>query len=181
MRLPLWLVNYGDSAAPAVSATLSTTDTLVSVLDSVQSFGSVSGHDSAETREQGYRIAVASACPDAHTIAFSLACRDSLGAMQQTGFEVMVSAPVLYYDAVQCNDSTGNNNNRLDPGETAELIVTLRNTGHGPAESTRATLHSLDWRLTVLDSLGFFGIGPGRQHRPQPRGLLPGLSRIDVA
>jgi len=160
VRLPVWLVNYGDTAAPAVSATLSAGDTLVSVLDSVQSFGRVSGHDSAETREQGYHITVAPACPDAHTIGFSLACRDSFGVVQQTGFEVMVSAPVLNYDAVQCNDSTGNGNHRLDPGETAQLIVTLRNAGHGPAESTRATLHSWDSRLTVLDSVGFFGIVP---------------------
>lgn len=161
VRLPTWLVNYGDSAAPAVSASLSTSDTLALVLDSTQTFGRVSGHDSAETREPGYRIAIAPACPDAHTIAFALACRDSFGTMQQTGFEVMVSAPVLNYDAVRCSDSSGNNNGRLDPGETAELIVTLRNTGHGPAESTRAVLHSGDSRLVVLDSIGFFGIVPG--------------------
>jgi hypothetical protein len=153
-------VNYGDSAARAVSAVLSTSDTLASVLDSLQSFGAVPGHDSAATREQGYRLAIAPACPDAHLLAFALACRDSLGVLQQTGFEVMVSAPVLTYDAVQCSDSAGNGNQRLDPGETAELIVTLRNAGHGPAESTRAVLHSLDSRLTVLDSVGSFGTVP---------------------
>lgn len=160
VRLPLWLVNYGDSAAPAVNATLATSDTLLSLLDSVQSFGAVSGHDSARTQQSGYRVQVSPTCPDDHVVPFSLACRDSLGTVENTEFHLTVAAPILEYDHFQVMDSGTNNNGRLDPGETAELVVTLRNAGHGPAESTRALLHSQDSRLVVLDSIGFFGTVP---------------------
>lgn len=161
VHLPLWLVNYGDSSARTIVATLATTDSFAQVLDSTQTFGTVPGHDSARTRESGYRVRISPACPDACVLPFSLACRDSVGAVQNTEFQLTVSAPILDYDHFQVVDSSANNNGRLDPGETAELIVTLRNTGHGPAESTRVVLHSSDSRLTVLDSFGFFGIVPG--------------------
>jgi hypothetical protein len=161
VRLPLWLVNYGDSSARTVVATLATLDSLAQVLDSVQTFGSIPGHDSARTQQSGYRVRISPACPDAHVVPFSLACADSLGTVENTEFQLTVSAPILDYDRLQVMDSSTNNNGRLDPGETAELVVTLRNTGHGPAESTRVTLHSSDSRLTVLDSFGFFGIIPG--------------------
>jgi hypothetical protein len=161
VRLPLWLVNYGDSTARTVTATLATTDSFAQVLDSVQTFGSIPGNDSAETRQSGYQVHISAACPDAHVLPFSLACRDSLGTVQNTGFQLTTAAPILEYDHLQIMDSSTNNNGRLDPGETAQVVVTLRNTGRGPAESTRVTLHSSDSRLTVLDSFGFFGAIPG--------------------
>lgn len=158
VRLPLWLLNYGDSSARTVVATLATTDSFAQVLDSTQTFGTVPGHDSALTRESGFRVHISPTCPDAHVVPLSLACRDSLETVQNAGFQLAIAAPVLEYDYLQVMDSSGNNNGRLDPGETAELVVTLNNAGHGPAESTRVILRSPDSRLTVLDSFGFFGI-----------------------
>ena len=51
----------------------------------------------------------------------------------------------------------GNNNGRIDPGETSELFATLRNAGLGHGYNVRAVLRSGDTRLQVADSLGVFG------------------------
>jgi len=45
----------------------------------------------------------------------------------------------------------------IDPGETGDIIATLRNTGLGNAYGVTATLRSTDARLQVTDSTGSFG------------------------
>jgi hypothetical protein len=69
----------------------------------------------------------------------------------------MVCAPVLALSAQTVVDTAGNRNGRLDPCETAQLVVTLSNSGLGPADSTRCVLRSTDPRLIVTDSLTDIG------------------------
>jgi hypothetical protein len=51
------------------------------------------------------------------------------------------SAPRLYYDEHSIDDSSGNDDGRPDPGETVNLMVTIRNVGT-QADSVAATLTS---------------------------------------
>ncbi len=54
-------------------------------------------------------------------------------------------------------DSTGNNNGRLDQGETAILLATLRNFGGEDCNNVTGTFRSYDARLAVTDSTGAWG------------------------
>ncbi|MBM3323856.1 hypothetical protein FJY69_10320, partial [candidate division WOR-3 bacterium] len=71
-------------------------------------------------------------------------------------------APVLELVAVRVLDSPpgGNNNGRLDRGETAQVEVTLRNVGEAASDSTEGRLRSCDYRLVVSDSVGTWGLIP---------------------
>ncbi len=60
-------------------------------------------------------------------------------------------------DYVIDDSGSGNNNGQLDPGETADLIVTLRNNGDIPAVNTIGTLSSEDDYVTVIDFIKNFG------------------------
>jgi len=74
---------------------------------------------------------------------------------------VVVNAPALSYNGLRVVDSTGNSNGRLDPGEQAQLVVSLRNVGRLPANAVSGNLHSWNAYVTVDDSTGVFGdIGP---------------------
>jgi hypothetical protein len=74
---------------------------------------------------------------------------------------VVSNAPSLAMSNLRVADSTGNNNGRLDPGEQAPLVVTLRNNGRQPALSVTGRLHGWSSYITVNDSQGTFGtIGP---------------------
>ena len=157
VTLPVWVINYGDSTAQSATAALSTADTLATMLDSVLGLGDIPGRDSACTSPQGFRLSIASACPDRHVIGFDLKCRDVRGDTWASGFSVMVCAPVLALSAEAVVDTAGNRNGRLDPCETAQLVVTLSNSGLGPADSTRCVLRSTDPRLVVTDSLADIG------------------------
>lgn len=54
------------------------------------------------------------------------------------------------------DNASGNGNGRLDYGETADLLVTLKNT-YQTISGVNATLSGLDPLLTVTDSLSFYG------------------------
>jgi len=65
--------------------------------------------------------------------------------------------PSIRLQSTQVIDSTGNKNGRLDPGETANLLVTLRNFGGATCGSVTGTFRAYDARLTVTDSTGAWG------------------------
>jgi len=54
-------------------------------------------------------------------------------------------------------DSSGNNNGRLDPGETVKLTSTLQNIGGEAITNLTTTIRSSDLYITVTDSTGYFG------------------------
>ena len=59
--------------------------------------------------------------------------------------------------SVEILDNTGGNGNgRLDYGETADLLVTLKNT-YQTVSGVNATINSLDALLTATDSISFYG------------------------
>ncbi len=73
------------------------------------------------------------------------------------------SVPVFAaYEASTIDDddaggSSGNGNARINPGETIELPVALRNHGTNPAAGVTATIASADPYLTISDSAESFG------------------------
>ncbi len=71
-----------------------------------------------------------------------------------------VNKPVLVYDR---NTVTGGNNNgRLDPGETANLNVYIGNIGNVTATNVRGRLGENDPYITINDSLGTYrNLNPG--------------------
>ena len=65
--------------------------------------------------------------------------------------------PMLVMQGMTVLDPGGNNNGRVDPGETAQLEMTLRNTGGAACNNTAGTLTSGDARLVVSDANGTWG------------------------
>ena len=161
--LPSWVINYGDSTAFDVRGNVSTPDTFATVLDSMHSFGTLAGGDSAYADSAGFTATIGANCPDGYVAWLDLACRDSLARVWHSDLKLVVGAPVLQYVSVTVKDSAGNNNGRLDPLETAQLVVTLYNSGFGSASNVRGVLRSGDWRLTVPDSLADFGNIAGKR------------------
>jgi hypothetical protein len=72
--------------------------------------------------------------------------------------EVLPQPQIIYFQ-MDCyaDDSKGNGNGRIDPGETVDLVVTLRNHGGLTAENTTGELNFDPAFLTVGDSKAIFG------------------------
>jgi hypothetical protein len=95
-------------------------------------------------------------------VLFTLFCHDSADSSWSSQFGLTVYAPVLTYQSHQVTG--GNGNGILDPGETANLIVTIKNEGGAAASSVTSTLTTSSPYLTINDGSGNFGtIAPGAQ------------------
>ena len=65
-------------------------------------------------------------------------------------------APYVFKQSHVIDDWMGNNNGRMDPGETVDLIVTLMNSGLD-ANNVQAVLRESDPYVTLTDSVSSFG------------------------
>ncbi len=162
VRLPLWVKNWGSAAANSVSAKLRTTDPNITVTDSARSFGTIGAGDSAWTGVNGFCFNVALACTNGYALRFQLVLRDANDSVWTSNFGLWVGAPVLGYAGQSVNDPPpgGNGDGKIDPGETAQLMVTVRNLGMGHGYNVAARLRSGDARFHVTDSAASYGLIP---------------------
>jgi PKD repeat protein len=61
-----------------------------------------------------------------------------------------ITGPYIIMDGYVVDDATGNNNGQLDPGETADFIITLKNVGTESALEIVGTLVCSDPHVTIL-------------------------------
>jgi len=156
IELPIWVKNWGEDSGEDITGMLSTHDTVVTLSDTLKEFGSIPAGDSAYTGANGYNLYVQSTCPNKHTVQLTLTCTDNRDSTWVSHFDLVVYAPVLSYQAVSVvNDDNGNN--LLEPGETADLVVTLKNEGDASAEDVTSTLLSSSSDITITDESGTFG------------------------
>jgi hypothetical protein len=155
--LPTWVKNYGSLAANSVTARLRTHTAGATVTDSTATFGTVGAGDSAFDHT-AFGMSVDNGLANGYPVACSLICRDALDSTWVSFMTLHVGAPVLGYVEKSVRDSLGSQpNGKLDPGETADLTVTLSNSGLANAYNVHAALRSGDARLVVLDSLADYG------------------------
>jgi hypothetical protein len=156
-RIPMWVKNYGTQAASSVTGRLIAHTAGVTIGDSIKSFGTVNGADSAYN-SQGFGMSVNAGLPNNYAIACSLVCKDSDDSTWVSYVTFRVGAPVIMFVDKVVKDSAGSQpNGKLDPGETADLEITLGNTGIGNATNVQAVLRSGDSRLAVPDTLAVYG------------------------
>jgi len=159
INLPMWLKNWGNAAAQGVSARLRTTDPNITMIDTLRDLGNIAAGDSAWTGANSFRFTVAPSCTNGYALRFAVVAKDSRDTTWTSPLTLVVGAPSLVYASYAADDPPpgGNGNGMLDPGETGDIIVTLRNTGLGNAYGVTGILRSTDARLQVGDSTGSFG------------------------
>ncbi|MBN2465130.1 T9SS type A sorting domain-containing protein, partial [candidate division WOR-3 bacterium] len=160
VKVPMWVKNWGQLTANSVTAKLRTFDPNAQVTDSSKSFGNINSGDSAYTGANGFGLHVNSGLSNGYTVACSLYCKDALDSTWTSVASLTVGTPVLGEKAVTVVDTAygGNKNGRIDPGETANLMVRIGNTGLGHGYNCHAVLRSGDVRFTVFDSAASYGL-----------------------
>ncbi|MEE8597497.1 MAG: C25 family cysteine peptidase, partial [bacterium] len=147
VEIPLWVKNWGQNQGDNITGTLSSTDTYVVLSDTIKNFGNIPANDSAYTGADGYNLDISPTCPNCHSMLFTLTCNDDVDSTWVSQFNLMVYAPILtYVDVSVVNDNNGNG--YLDPGETADLIVTIENEGGAAAENITSTLTTTSSDIT---------------------------------
>lgn len=159
--LSLYLVNDGNEDAVDVITNLSTSSPYVTMADTTEDYGTIAPDDTVGIWN-GYRFTVADSIPDNTTIDFTAVAQDTSEQTYTMYFSLTAHAPVLQYAYYEIVDTTGNNNGKLDPGETADLKVYLTNTGSSEAINVIEDLSGDDEWVSVGGSQANFDtIGAG--------------------
>jgi hypothetical protein len=157
--LGVWAKNWGSDAAINVCGDLSESDTFASISIYRSKYGRIPAGDSSLSKPY-YRFSIAENCPNRHAIEFTLQLYDNKGNVWIAYPEVTVFAPAISYLHDTIMD--GNNNGLLDPGETVDLAVTIKNEGDQTAENTCARLVSYSPHVSIQVDSGYYGLlAPG--------------------
>jgi hypothetical protein len=153
IEMSLWVRNFGLVQAVKTYGSLKTTDPYVSIQADSVYFGDIPATDSVVTPDNTV-FTVPVGCPDGHDLEFDLHCYDSVGTCWVSCPRIRVYAPVLEYQEHAVNDSGQiDPNGKLDPGETAKVVVGIRNNGSVTATDIQAVLRTEDIHITISDSI----------------------------
>jgi hypothetical protein len=136
------LKNVGSELASNVVAKLMTSDMYITVEDSVMDFGDIDT-SSVATVNNAFKVFVSPETPNGYVVSFELEMvfgNDTT----YSYFTETVNAPELKYLSFVIDDSYGNNNGKLDPGESAMFTVYFTNSGNSDAYSVSTMLTTID-------------------------------------
>ncbi len=140
LKFSLRLTNLGTEGAQNVVATISSDDNFVSILDDTENYGNIAPGDTVSVAD-GFEIQVADSVPDLHPLSFNLTITSDTNVWTKT-FKIIAHAPDLKFVEFSIDDSNGNNNGQLDPGETVNMTVKIDNEGSSDAYNVMAQLVS---------------------------------------
>lgn len=144
--LNLAMKNVGVANASNVEVTISTDDEYVTITDASENFGTIEP-DGVVMMSDAFEIEVANDIPNGHSIMIDVTATGS--DTWESSFSLTAVAGVLEYANYSITDPEGNNNGKLDPGETAELHVSIANTGGAMAGSVVGNLSTSDSYVTI--------------------------------
>ncbi len=140
IQLNVTLKNIGIDPASNVSATLSCTNSNITITSANSTFGNINA-GATETVNNAFAFTVAGNIPDQDPAIFAISATNG-SEIWTSGFSFPLNAPVLGVQAVQISDPSGNQNNRIDPGETVNITFNTMNSGHAVSPQATAILTS---------------------------------------
>ncbi len=150
INLHITLKNVGADPSAAITATVSNTDPYVSLNSAAtQNFPAIA-NGASTTLQNAYTFNIADFVPDQHTATFKMTITDGSDSWE-SNLRITVQAPVLVIDSevFVMDNVSGNGDGILDPGETADLKVTIKNTGHSDVTNLVLNMVSSDPLLVV--------------------------------
>ena len=149
--LTLALANTGYDTAKNILTTVSIASKYISVTDSTEYYGDIIDGDTV-TVQDGFRFTVSDTISDMTLAVFRVKSVDTVsGDAWTNSFGRILHAPKLQYGGFEIDDSGANGNGRLDPGETADIIITVANTGSSTAYNVVSQLNTLYPYITVTE------------------------------
>ncbi len=155
IQLAITLKNYGNSTtATNVSAKLSTNDPFITITDSIKNFGTIAPGGTASSSP--FVFNVAQNIQNSRTIKFNISVNSSQGNWNSV---LWVGARAGEFEYQSSNILDGGNS-VLEPGETSDLTLSIKNIGGLIGADINGILRSLNPGVSVIDSIGSFGSIP---------------------
>lgn len=139
--LTVGLTNVGADPANTVTAILSTTSPYIELTDTEATYGDIPVGDTVYVTD-GFAFNVANDIPDAIITHFIITASDQEGNTWESSFMITGHAPLLEFSGFEIDDSNGNGNGKIEPGENFDFILDLSNNGSSDAYNVYAELVS---------------------------------------
>nr|NQU89992.1 T9SS type A sorting domain-containing protein [Bacteroidota bacterium] len=153
--------NIGISPAANVYVTLSTQDEFVSLLDTGEEYGTINAGQTVLI-ENAFEFKIAENIEDGHIIVFNVLASSGEDSWE-SHFICQVFAPLIQLVNIDVSDPSGNNNSRIDPGETVDLFLETANNGHSDAFEVQANLIPTNDLISVNSTVVYLGDLPSGQ------------------
>ena len=122
--------NLGSDLANGVVVDINIESEYCTILDGSEEYGTINAA-SIVSKEYAYKIKVANNIPDQTDLVFDVVSVDDLDSTWNSNLVITASAPALNAGDIVVDDSqSGNNNGRLEVGETADIKIFTNNSGH---------------------------------------------------
>jgi uncharacterized membrane protein len=151
VNLDISLKNVGQDDAFDVTATVSSDDPNVSITNATYVFGDINAGLSSDPSSNAFSVSVSDELEDQYQVAFDIEITDGSKTLWQQTKVITVNAPVLSIgDMMIANDD--DENGVLDPGESAELNLSILNEGHADANFVLCSVFGDNPYFTVMDN-----------------------------
>lgn len=144
--MSLTMYNGSDLEYPNVDVTITCESPYITMTDSEENYGVFPIGTSIE-KVDAYSFTVSEDLPGLEDIRFNVSATDGVE-VWTSSFNVVSFGPKLSIGIMDIDDSNGNDNGRLDPGETADLIFSLHNFGQVDLNTVMVNLNNSGSYLT---------------------------------
>lgn len=138
VQLSMNVNNIGSESANNVTVTLSTADSNISIINPVLNISTVDANGSGLFGS--FPIQISSSIPDQHEVFVNVHMQEESGATFEFERSFVVNAPHISWGTIEIDDTDGNNNGRVDAGESIVFTLNLSNTGHAVASDISSTI-----------------------------------------
>lgn len=146
-NLNLKVSNVGSAEANSVLVKLRTSNPYITITDSTENYGNINSLDSLLINN-AFTYTVSGNIPDLTEVSFTVVA--SCGKEIWTSdFSVTAHSPILSYNGNYISDLSGNNNGRIDPGETVNLNIKIKNKGTSTARNIFGILSEDNSYITI--------------------------------
>ncbi|MGE0089988.1 MAG: C25 family cysteine peptidase, partial [Bacteroidales bacterium] len=155
IKLSVQLKNVSEAFdAYNVVAKLSSTDTNVVIIDSLETYGTILT-DTVSLIDDAFTIEIENDIIDQTLVNFNLEItgtdyNSNLYTWKST-IDLYLNAPAIEIGNILIDDYAGDNDGILDPGETANLQLIVSNTGHASINDLNALVVMLNNGDTIID------------------------------
>jgi Peptidase family C25/Propeptide_C25/FlgD Ig-like domain len=155
IALQLTIANNGTIDLNDINAELISESDYVSLINSTTNLGDITS--GSETLNSNLSVYIDPATPGGSRAQLNLILTAD-GETWEIPLFIDISGALLYIDNYVAQDPNG----IVDPGESADIYFMIENIGAIPVTSIYGKLACLDQRISIQDSMGFFGdIAPG--------------------
>ncbi|MEI6436357.1 MAG: T9SS type A sorting domain-containing protein [Bacteroidota bacterium] len=176
--ITLRLTNQGNASMTNLQLSLRTADSLVQITDSLQTVALLEPGQTLSI-PAAFSLTVSGLLPNDYPVMMNINARLTEKSWNND-ICLRVAAPVIIIESPQISDGA---NNLLDPGEVADLVVHIRNSGLLGADNLELNLFSRDSLVIILssdvipiDQLSPFSLNEYRFQLLASRATHPGTS-----